>query len=40
MAGRILPAIVGPAEKNMERTSRTEAAGWVAVPRTDMYRAL
>ena len=25
MAGRILPAIVGPAEKNTERTSRTEA---------------
>ena len=25
MAGRILPAIVGPAEKNAERTSRTEA---------------
>ena len=25
MAGRILPAIFGPAEKNTERTSRTEA---------------
>ena len=25
MAGRILPAIFGPAEKNTEQTSRTEA---------------
>ena len=25
MAGRVLPAIGGPAEKNTERTSRTEA---------------
>ena len=25
MAGRVLPAICGPAEKNPERTSRTEA---------------
>ena len=40
MAGRILPAISGPAAKSTERTSRTEAAGWVAELRTDMDRAL
>ena len=28
MAGRFLPAIVGPAEKNTERPSRTEADVW------------
>ena len=34
MAGRILPAIFGPAEKNSERTSRTEA-----VARADRFEA-
>ena len=40
MAGRVLPAISGPAAKSSERMSRTEAAGWVEELRTDMDRAL
>ena len=40
MAGRVLPAIVGPVAKSSERISRTEAPGWVAELRTDMDRAL
>ena len=40
MAGRVLPAIAGRTAKSTERTSRTEAAGWVAGLRTDMDRAL
>lgn len=34
MAGRVLPAIYGPAEKNTERMSRTEA-----MARADPYAA-